>query len=159
MRLALLFAAGVVVAGIAFAQNSESSSSHSLLELLAGESLIAYRIDRDTDAYEIQTIPADVADRSREYYANRIANVARFKELEQQRASLLAELEKVGKQLEEVSRPTGFFRAGEITRRGRDFIGIRELDSEMEHLVPLGRILHAVSLPAGHDNNVSKSGP
>ena len=100
------------------------------------------------------------------YYASRSARVAEYRKLDQDRSlilnRLLAEevdrvdakqadrdaLKEIEIQMAKVSRPTGFFRAGEITRRGSDFVGIRELQSSTEFLVPLERILHVISVPS-----------
>jgi hypothetical protein len=164
MRVSLLCVLAAVIAGITVAQEPQTEFDVSLANRLGKESLIAYRINRETDVYEVQLLSDDTATASRNYYASRVANLAESSKLNQQRDVILNRLraervdvadatkadkdalDELDRQIAKVSRPTGNFQAGEITCRGTDYIGIRELQSNTEFLVPVARILHVISV-------------
>lgn len=137
----------LLVGGIAFTQDGTGgdTSSASLRKVLAAEKVLAYR--SDANYYDIKVIPENLAQASRDYYSEREANQERYRELQrsvrglegnprlhnEDRRQLEAELRKV-------SRPTGIYRVGEVTRVGADFLGIRELEGATEVLIPLRQV-------------------
>ena len=155
----------LIGACIAVAQDSEPKPSGTLIDLLSAESAIAYRIGRDNSVYELKLISPAEFRASREYYSNRKANLAAYERLFDERRTIMMRqrgqeargeevdpadvmaIDKLTAELKKVSRPIGTYRVGEITRRGADYIGIRELNSNVERLIPISRILHVVPLP------------
>ena len=153
----------LVFVSLAYAETPTNSSSTKLIELVAEQTLIVFSLDRDSNVYRIQFLTDELASQARAYYANRPSNVQRYNELskelintrssvrflnprdDKEAAENKQTLFKMNEERRKFSNPTGG-PVGELTRIGEDFLGIRELDSTTEYLIPLSRILD-VAIP------------
>ncbi len=156
----------LVTCGIAFTQDdsSQTTARTSLAELLAAEQALAYRHDSSTATYEIQLLTDDMFRQSQTYYANREENKLKYQELRHQQIELQIELRRklrtpraisespemarLQKEIDGVSRPTGMLRVAKVTQRGSDFIGLKELGTSREVLIPLHRIESVIARPS-----------
>ncbi len=161
----LLICIGLLaLTGLVHAKEPTSAPTETLADLIAQQKFVTYSFDKVGNAYRIGFLTDKTLDRSRKYYANRSANLIRYREIVMELAKKrsgsrtlrgtpnaaggevdesVAELEQ---ELASVSNPTGSS-VGEITRRGVDFFGIRELGASREYLIPYARIIH-VSIPS-----------
>lgn len=154
----------LALAGLVQAEAPASAPTETLAEIVAQQKFVTFSLDRDANAYRIGFLTDEMVDRSRKYYANRSANLSRYHELSRELVTKRLGVRTLGgnpnavgeevdesvleleKELKSVSRPTGS-PVGEITRRGVDFIGIRELGTSTEYLIPYARIID-VAVPS-----------
>lgn len=139
--------------GIAFTQDDSKQAPSSLLELLSSEKAVGYR--SADSVYQIRLLTDHLLQASRRYYENRSENISKAEELRRE----MNELRRKGRpgfarenpdfirlqnELKNVSRPTVEFRVGEVTQRGTDYVGLQELGTTKEILIPVHRIQHVI---------------
>ena len=153
-----------------FTQPAESSES--LIDLLTSQKHLAFTTHKTSGTYEIQLLSDELLQESSTYYENRRDYLAKSRELREQIRNLQRK-EAVGRvrnargipvvpdlrdtpeesdkrlQLEEelrkFSRPTGSFRVAQVMRYGKDFIGLQELGTSREILVPIHQVRHVLT--------------
>ena len=172
MRSIIGVTLGIVVVGVAFAQSPAEGENTSLVDLLSSEELLGFRSVPDTHVYELKLLSKDAIQKSRAYYAHRRENLAEYRRLQEQHRNLTqeaakrrlrgeapgdaeADINSVAQKIEQVSRPTGFFRVAEVTRKGADFIGVQELGGTRELLIPVYRIKHVMARKSGAEQTHS----
>lgn len=162
--IVLLLVTGIGGAGTGQDARGEDTE-RTLIELLASEKFLAYHRSPDSGTLEVKLLSDELIRESQAYYASRSENLAEYHDLEKQRrflererlaqaagqlpprANRAALLDAVKTRTERVSRPTGRFRVGAVTRRGADFIGVQELGTSHELLIPVYQIKHVIMRP------------